>query len=514
MTEQPERTAEDTHAAVTGSIDRPPGFGMVCTVAWTELVQALRKDGLTVLDQAGPETRKWIASVVACVVASPALNGQHVRHDAHPHAESLLPFDGIGQLRGDELDEESLDILIEHTATEHGEMLPDGGPYSGYMFSSEALTDFTRSIIAAYRNSPAAEGIGWNLPAASPGAEDRAQDSIDARGGPVWMDRDQWGIVTDALIEHRANADSRKAANDASSSDIRADMCTTIIALIRDATAIRASASTTPPVAELSGDKYDVVLHPFTTLMRKELHANAGKGDRPGWLQMDRKTALLELYYHLSKLQKAMKDDNADGIREYGADVANMAMMAVDVCGQLDVTRVPTGQQEALAAVGMSANGHGCVKPDTDQQVFFYEQDFYVLSNFSAFRLDYSGLLFDTAEAAYHWMKFTDTAPDVACDVWRAPSAHEAFKIAERNNGQRRSDWDDIKLDVMRGILRSKVTQHEYVRRKLLATGNRELIEDSWRDSYWGWGPNRDGLNMLGKLWMELRTALRSAEGW
>ena len=26
-------------------------------------------------------------------------------------------------------------------------------------------------------------------------------------------------------------------------------------------------------------------------------------------------------------------------------------------------------------------------KLDTDQQVFFYEQDFYVLSNFSAFRV-------------------------------------------------------------------------------------------------------------------------------
>lgn len=45
----------------------------------------------------------------------------------------------------------------------------------------------------------------------------------------------------------------------------------------------------------------------------------------------------------------------------------------------------------------------------------------------------------------------------------------------------------------------------QYVRRKLLATGDRELVEDSWRDDFWGWGPNRDGQNMLGKLWMEVR---------
>ena len=62
----------------------------------------------------------------------------------------------------------------------------------------------------------------------------------------------------------------------------------------------------------------------------------------------------------------------------------------------------------------------------------------------------------------------------------------------------------------MLDILRAKASQHEYVRRKLLATGDRELIEDSWRDDFWGWGANRDGLNMLGKLWMEVRTEIRN----
>ena len=58
-------------------------------------------------------------------------------------------------------------------------------------------------------------------------------------------------------------------------------------------------------------------------------------------------------------------------------------------------------------------------------------------------------------------------------------------------------------------ILKAKAEQHEYVRRKLLATGDRELIEDSWRDSFWGWGPNKDGQNMLGKLWMKVRANLK-----
>jgi ribA/ribD-fused uncharacterized protein len=156
----------------------------------------------------------------------------------------------------------------------------------------------------------------------------------------------------------------------------------------------------------------------------------------------------------------------------------------------------------------------GCIKPDTDTQVFFYEQDFYVLSNFSAFTLHWRGFRFDTSEAAYHFEKFpspNDLHRKLREEILTAPSAHEAFKIAERNKEHRRSDWDDMKVGLMRGILRAKAAQHEYVCRKLLATGDRELIEDSWRDDFWGWGPNRDGQNMLGRLWMEVRAELRGS---
>lgn len=155
--------------------------------------------------------------------------------------------------------------------------------------------------------------------------------------------------------------------------------------------------------------------------------------------------------------------------------------------------------------------GHTATKLtlDTEDQVFFYEQDFYVLSNFSSFTLQWKGQSFYTSEAAYHWEKFPHN-PLIRASIWMAPSAHEAFKIAEREKAHRRDDWDAVKVDIMRDILRAKADQHEYVRRKLLATGDRELVENSWRDEYWGWGPARDGQNMLGKLWMEVREALRS----
>jgi len=147
-------------------------------------------------------------------------------------------------------------------------------------------------------------------------------------------------------------------------------------------------------------------------------------------------------------------------------------------------------------------------KLDTDNQIFFYEQDFYIFSNFSAFRLQMSGEDFDTSEAAYHWHRF-HMHPGIQRSIRLAPSAHEAFKIAQENKPVQDAGWDDRKVGIMKLILLAKVNQHEYVSRKLLATGNRELIEDSWRDDFWGWGPNKDGKNMLGKLWMEVRDHLR-----
>lgn len=160
-------------------------------------------------------------------------------------------------------------------------------------------------------------------------------------------------------------------------------------------------------------------------------------------------------------------------------------------------------------------SGIECHGLDTPERVCFYEQDFYVLSNFSAFTIQWKGLRFDTSEAAYHWEKFTPegfmgAAWDIRNAIHAAPSAHEAFRFAQANKGLRRRDWDDVKVNIMRNILRAKVDQHEYVRRKLLSTGDRELVENSWRDDYWGWGPNKDGQNMLGKLWMEIRDEIRA----
>lgn len=147
---------------------------------------------------------------------------------------------------------------------------------------------------------------------------------------------------------------------------------------------------------------------------------------------------------------------------------------------------------------------------DTDRQIFFYEQNHYYLSNFSAFKVSIHGVIFDTSEHAYHWMRFPLGSPERTI-ILESASAHDAFRFAQSHKAAQRPDWDQVKVSVMKEILHRKAEQHEYVRRKLLETGERTLVENSWRDPFWGWGPNRDGLNMLGKCWMQVRHELREA---
>lgn len=150
-------------------------------------------------------------------------------------------------------------------------------------------------------------------------------------------------------------------------------------------------------------------------------------------------------------------------------------------------------------------------RPNSATQVFFYEREFYPLSNFSAFSIQWRGLRFDTSEHAYHWEKFPGHE-GARLAILNAISAHEAYKLAEQLKEHQRPDWGGWRTVVMEAILRAKASQHEYVRRKLLETGDREIVEDSWRDGFWGTGPVwGEGQNMLGKLWMKIRDDLRQA---
>lgn len=143
-----------------------------------------------------------------------------------------------------------------------------------------------------------------------------------------------------------------------------------------------------------------------------------------------------------------------------------------------------------------------------DDFIGFYPREFFCFDNFSSFRVLVDGVLYCTLEHAYQASKFLQTAPNIAQEIINSYSAHEAQKIAFANRDKQRKDWDEIKVSVMEKLVRLKVEQNPYVKHKLLQTKDYIICEDSPKDSFWGIGPNRDGRNELGKIYMKIRDEL------
>lgn len=145
----------------------------------------------------------------------------------------------------------------------------------------------------------------------------------------------------------------------------------------------------------------------------------------------------------------------------------------------------------------------------TNQYIGFYPREFYCLDNFSSFKVEYNGHLYSSVEEAYQAAKFEKSAPEIAERIRNSRSAHEAQKIAADNSAFQRKDWNEVKVKLMNILLHLKVEQNPYVMKKLLETVDYLIVEDSPKDSFWGCGKDRNGENMLGKLWMSIRAEYR-----
>ena len=145
-----------------------------------------------------------------------------------------------------------------------------------------------------------------------------------------------------------------------------------------------------------------------------------------------------------------------------------------------------------------------------DEVIGFYPREFYPFDNFSSFKVEWNGYLFSSVEEAYQAASFMGSDEELVEKIKKSHSADEAQRIAYANRDKRREDWDDVKISIMEELLRLKIEQNPYVKKKLLQTEDYMIVEDSPKDDFWGWGPNRNGQNNLGKLWMKLREELKN----
>lgn len=128
------------------------------------------------------------------------------------------------------------------------------------------------------------------------------------------------------------------------------------------------------------------------------------------------------------------------------------------------------------------------------------------LSTVSAHSFQLEDLIWATAEHYFQAHKFIDRA--YAEKVRNAPDAQRAYKLGNAWFKRRRADWKQVRRTLMTRAMYSKCIQHEAVRRALLDTGERLIIETSAYDHYWGIGRDQRGENTLGKVLMDIRAKL------
>lgn len=129
-----------------------------------------------------------------------------------------------------------------------------------------------------------------------------------------------------------------------------------------------------------------------------------------------------------------------------------------------------------------------------------FDNKYKFLSNFSNHSVKYRGIRYLSAEAAFQAQKCAD--PKQAKDF------SDLLPGSAKRLGRKvklRKDWDQIKEGVMFYVLQAKFDQHEWLRERLIDTGDAELIEgNTWGDTYWGVCKG-EGENRLGYILSVLR---------
>ena len=121
-----------------------------------------------------------------------------------------------------------------------------------------------------------------------------------------------------------------------------------------------------------------------------------------------------------------------------------------------------------------------------------------------------------SSEALYQACRFPHM-PEVQHLIIKQTSPMTAKMVSKPYRSQSRDDWMRVRVKVMRWSLRVKLAQNfQSFSQLLLETGDLPIVEKSFKDGYWGAKPTNDGtlvgMNVLGRLLMELREELKSGQ--
>ncbi|MDX2232053.1 MAG: NADAR domain-containing protein [Leptolyngbyaceae cyanobacterium bins.349] len=132
----------------------------------------------------------------------------------------------------------------------------------------------------------------------------------------------------------------------------------------------------------------------------------------------------------------------------------------------------------------------------------------YCFVQFMGYIIMLDELYWATSEHYFQAQKFVGT-PYLE-KVRQTKTPKDAATMGRDRSLPLRSDWEQVKDDVMRKAVLQKFRTHADIREILLATVEKVLVENSPIDYYWGCGKDGSGKNKLGQILMEVREILRN----
>lgn len=146
------------------------------------------------------------------------------------------------------------------------------------------------------------------------------------------------------------------------------------------------------------------------------------------------------------------------------------------------------------------------------KEIRFYKEfgEYGYLATYSNYGFFKDGVFWKTSEHYYQAQKFMDS--DTKIRIQNAETPKIASIIGRDRKLNLRSDWEEVKQDVMFDAVYYKFKQNRDILQKFLDTGNARIVEATVKENYWGCGPNNDGQNNYGKILIKVREKLRTEQ--
>lgn len=155
---------------------------------------------------------------------------------------------------------------------------------------------------------------------------------------------------------------------------------------------------------------------------------------------------------------------------------------------------------------------------NTENYIFFWKNGT-VFTNFHLCEFEYDGHTFYSSEQAFMYEKAKAFDHTAIPAILSSRRPDHVKRLGRKIKNYKDREWDKLRYDAMVNVLRAKFS-NEDLKKTLLATGDKILVEASPFDKIWGIGldPKQakrtppehwHGRNLLGQALMQVRDELR-----